>query len=686
MISKAYNPKARALTGSFPTWSAAYADPNSAANRLLNPLANAIEYLENINIDIQSDAILLRTDIHKHPHKRWLVDKRDVLDYDTTIYQNEQNYLSAVTTIIGTIGSTQIALQEVATEFDFYTPVMQTGWYVASSLEHLSSGIINSCAVINNKLYINMTEAADGSKDPGIIDEYTLPHSWVPNIYKDETLQYTSTFEDIVYQEIIKDVIITEFNQRITLDHQLQDQSQKLLVEDLFATLPDGTPTYTTDFQFLDTSEYTVRDVYVGDLDDDGIIDEREIDIINANMNKTRSDFTDTALFDKYDINGDGIINGSEITIIEAIINTIQNNVSAIVFTNPGKYRISYKIPANGLGASKAIYNRENSLTPVQSETYGYLPSIWPSGYIDAAWDQDKSLTYYLDNDTKSVWAYETDILGNTLDRYKIQLPLLSNLQLRGIYYSNYRIYVLSFSGTKPYIYTIRTDIDDFENYIEKIEIHSGNESTNLYTIERDGYGLSPNAIGLAMINNNKLVTIDNDQIKLLMPIYDYFYRSTDTNGILTLNFRENYDALTLTPSGQIYPIYQELWNAINIHGEEKGLPRIPGETNASYKARILDVFTHFPDRTKVGSLYGIQRELGLPIEELDLHETVHVLPSPITKENMDSVSIFDDNQKIEITEISIKNEYRYGKYSHDTITFLSSGVTLATINRDIIE
>ena len=73
---------------------------------------------------------------------------------------------------------------------------------------------------------------------------------------------------------------------------------------------------------------------------------------------------------------------------------------------------------------------------------------------------------------------------------------------------------------------------------------------------------------------------------------------------------------LTLTP--ELYNI----WNCFDEFGLLLSLPRIPGERNREYKARLLDVYTNPANSTYTGLRNGIARELG-------------ILPSAITINNL---------------------------------------------------
>jgi hypothetical protein len=61
-----------------------------------------------------------------------------------------------------------------------------------------------------------------------------------------------------------------------------------------------------------------------------------------------------------------------------------------------------------------------------------------------------------------------------------------------------------------------------------------------------------------------------------------------------------------------LIPQIYNVWNCFDEFGLLLGLPRIPGEKNRAYKARLLDVYVHPANSTYQGLINGISRELGI--------------------------------------------------------------------------
>lgn len=689
MISKAFNPKSRDLTAYFPKWSAAYGDPNSAANKLLNPTANVLEYLDNTIIRIFEDSVVSRLDIDKHPFRRWIIEKEDISSFDTSFTTDANDFILYINSIFGTINGENITIIEANNNYEFYEPPLQTGWYIGGEIEHGLVGNMLSTAIDRDFFYIISDDNGEG-QDPGNLYTLQLPHRWMSNLEKDETIQVINTQTDPVFETITLEFTVENDGDRVLLDHQLSDRSDKISVVDELASIVSGQTITTTDFIFIDTSDFRIGETVLGDIDRDGIIDQREIDEITANLNKGQSNFTAEEWESKYkyyDINGDSLINDDELLIVESLEDTIARDASALQFNKRGRYTVTYQAPINSLPATQAIYNERGEIKYFQNNTFGYLNQAWPESFIDATYDDDKDLYYYIDDATKCIWAYENNILGQSEDRIKIQLPINVNTSLRGITYFNYRIYVLAIIDSVPYIYTIRTDRDDISGNISRVPIHSGAETTgDEHVMIRDIANITEAASSLVIINGAKLATIEAGKIIFLLPLFDYYFQSTDANGNNNISFRENYESVTTSPDAVVTPVYWNLWNMLDTHGEEKGIRRIPGENNQSFKARILDVFEHFPSRDNQGILYGIQRELGLDIVESYNDPELRILNSTITKEIASGLTIFDDNVHVPWDDFTVENIYRYGKYTHDRITFIKDSQEILVIDGNTIE
>jgi len=68
-------------------------------------------------------------------------------------------------------------------------------------------------------------------------------------------------------------------------------------------------------------------------------------------------------------------------------------------------------------------------------------------------------------------------------------------------------------------------------------------------------------------------------------------------------------------------PEVYNIWNCFDEFGLLLGLPRIPGERNRDYKARLLAVYQYPANSTYSGLIYGISRELGLPSADITINK-----------------------------------------------------------------
>jgi hypothetical protein len=66
-------------------------------------------------------------------------------------------------------------------------------------------------------------------------------------------------------------------------------------------------------------------------------------------------------------------------------------------------------------------------------------------------------------------------------------------------------------------------------------------------------------------------------------------------------------------------PETYNVWNNFDEFGLLLGLPRIPAENNSEYKARLFDVYKKPANSTYQGLMNGVSRELGIPIEDMEI-------------------------------------------------------------------
>ena len=113
-------------------------------------------------------------------------------------------------------------------------------------------------------------------------------------------------------------------------------------------------------------------------------------------------------------------------------------------------------------------------------------------------------------------------------------------------------------------------------------------------------------------------------------------------------NIKINYEGSTFIPNTKL--TYHKIWNAFDEFGLLVGLDRLPRETNANFKKRILDVFKNPGNSTRQGLINSISRELGLEKDEIDINflndpkykeELFRVDNSP-TREMLDIISVID--------------------------------------------
>lgn len=115
-------------------------------------------------------------------------------------------------------------------------------------------------------------------------------------------------------------------------------------------------------------------------------------------------------------------------------------------------------------------------------------------------------------------------------------------------------------------------------------------------------------ASGLAFDENTDYLWVQSSGYLEYHLLYDYFIFD-DVNQIFF--FKEKYDDLTI--NGTSYQqTYFNLWNWFDEFGLLLDTPRLNGEKNQDYKARLLEVFQYRANSATQGYINGTSRELGL--------------------------------------------------------------------------
>lgn len=75
-------------------------------------------------------------------------------------------------------------------------------------------------------------------------------------------------------------------------------------------------------------------------------------------------------------------------------------------------------------------------------------------------------------------------------------------------------------------------------------------------------------------------------------------------------------------------PEIYNIWNCFDEFGLLLGLPRIPGEKNKEYRARLLSVYQNPANSTYTGLKYGISRELGIGYGDVSINRLSDLMDS----------------------------------------------------------
>ncbi|WP_157066968.1 low copy number virion structural protein [Alicyclobacillus shizuokensis] len=174
-------------------------------------------------------------------------------------------------------------------------------------------------------------------------------------------------------------------------------------------------------------------------------------------------------------------------------------------------------------------------------------------------------------------------------------------------------------------------------------------------------------------------LTLYNDgrPIPILDTIEQFFYNDLDDGGIIDYDNRRFYSRFKYDKfSGLINnvnqrvsfestPIPQLLWNAFDEFGLLVGLARLPMETNAQFKERILDVFRYPANSGDEGLTNGIARELGLVQRVTWANDSKHLY---LKGRSIDPRSLRVDGQTLQ------PNEYKQDEFGNIIVLARGNG------------
>lgn len=128
------------------------------------------------------------------------------------------------------------------------------------------------------------------------------------------------------------------------------------------------------------------------------------------------------------------------------------------------------------------------------------------------------------------------------------------------------------------------------------------------------------------VINGDSTVQYNITEAK---SVYD-FYNNEGHIAIIDVEkrlcyLRQKYDYITIQGTMHYDIILHHVWNCFDEFGLLVGCQRLFGETNASYKQRILDVFTKPGSADEIGVINALSRELEIPSTEIEINSLSNV-------------------------------------------------------------
>jgi len=678
----------------WPGWSAAKRDLNSFARRMINPFSLLLDDLELMLPELERSLTLATADPDAFPYKAWVSDEDDISNHPNQ-YGSSDQYLNAVDSVNGNISGVAIGITEVTP--DNFRIANPTGFFVSGSLPIDSLGLsgvpqMGEYDTTAGEYLITTVsgELSGETVEPSYAHGITIPEQF-SNIAEAEL--GLRTFVDPMYTDITVDFEAAISGSRMVLDYHLG--SMPTITRTIDNVTSDGedltTWTNTQDWKTV----YETRD----DLDNDGIIDAREEQLIIPHLGIKRSDdpVAWDELYAQYDLNGDEVIDELDLLRVQTLANTIRPDGGDILeFGAAGAYSITFQIPRDGYAGTTSFYRNavgpdvriDLSMESFRNETFGHLLTNFDEGYIDSAYDPSLGVFYYLDEINRCIWAVKYDAIGINRDKFKIILPYEhKNTQFRGITYIDNLIYVLVIINGKTWIYLIETSISNPEASLVKLPVHAGNIMNGDPDIRiRDGEGLSSGVTSLGSIDSDRLMTIDGDNLKFLYPLVDVYSRDVNERTTKSnLVFREKYDSLTPYPEATMLQTYFHLWNVFDEYALERGLERHPGENNSSLKETCLDVYDNPWTMDPQGIHYGIARSL---------RSSPYIITDPLTyrlssapaSERISGTLLRHNDVPVWWDTITEDKVYRDSAYLYSKFMFYSGETEMFRIENDTLK
>jgi hypothetical protein len=582
----------------FPKWGRAYVDPASNFQSFVNPVSVTIEDIEQKEDELINQMAVTLYDPEYEPYRAWIVTSDDVLSGTSTFF-------STISSVSGSIDGQEIPI--VLTDNDSFQDSPPTAFFVSGSIPLSGTEVDPISCVFSDaqkKMYITYKDSLNTST-------IGLPSRWGGH---DDTAVSTGLDPMLVTQTIDRAVAFS--GDRLLLD---QTVIETLMSGETATNVLDEVAGLTTTvplsgvISFVDTSTWTTAKYNdLIDFDHDGVIDQREVDEISRYIGYKRDDFTANdwaTLYDKYDTDGNGVIDNIDLAYVLNSMNTMRIGGSLIMFNQTGRWRFNVYTTADGLAGTSSYFMNGLSVGSIRGQTYGSMTDQLPTGCIYGVYHRYMD-AYILASATEhALYVVQLNSNGLLFDRVKYPIPIRApGSSLRGITIYQDNVFVLRTDNRGSTILMMDARNAAIDHVLLECEIHSGT-TVDRDVYARDGAGLS-DPHGLTFIGGHKLATIDNDSIKVIMPLFDYATVSL-INGTYALHFRERYSEAATNNPQTIFSTYYYLYTQLDYMAMLTGLLRLPGEDNWSLKSRTLDAWLDFPDRTQQGIVFGIARELN---------------------------------------------------------------------------
>jgi len=386
------------------------------------------------------------------------------------------------------------------------------------------------------------------------------------------------------------------------VDFPFMDEIENIIIKDTNDNI--------ISYEYIDRSSCNGNYIQSYDVDNNGVINKKELILLQEHKNKTSYDYTPEE-WDKLkwmDIDGDGTIGQADYTYLSSIIPSMKGDIKSCI-----------TLPVNSVGTYYVTYEIKVEKPTLVISSYGQYKIFYDTDeisklYSKIIFDEATQILYGISKKDKLLYAIRVDSDFSILSTSRLFVNTgLEKHTITDVAIHNGYIFVLTEYNSNYYIF-YEDSRKEFLEYIDrkgKIILDSYTKITGLL-IDQTGYFYLHNDRFLFKIkaHRNKFLEM-NDTV-----YFNIDYPITNLSG----------DPIILLP--------WTVFNSFDSFAYSFGIERPAGCNNIKMKELIYDFWKYQQSNTAIGINYGIKRELGLTNTPKSFETVQYILPAPIDLNN----------------------------------------------------